>query len=240
VASANFSFVPLIAKPAIGSGALGHIHVDQPEDLGKLQSLTEPYVIQRKLANPREVRGGFFLMEKGRLLAYYGHRRLRTYPPEGGVTVYSAYEEDEDIRTLGTRVLEELNWTGLAMLEFLFDERDREYKLIEINPRLWGSILLSEFSGARLVEKYIQRCLGEQLTDSSIDLQAKIRWLIPYDILHGLRGGWRKKNFWRLDRSHTTYINMSFASPWRSFCWHLFSILDPEKLHKLYRKMLGG
>src|SRR5262249_8844255 len=35
------------------------------------------------------------------------------------------------------RLLRELRFTGIAQVEFKYDSRDRQFKFIEINPRLW-------------------------------------------------------------------------------------------------------
>ena len=234
-------FEPLIAKPKIGSGAVGHIHIDGIQDLYKLDQIeAEQYIIQEKLNNPTEVEGGFYLAKDGVLVSYYGHKRIRTYPPEGGVTVYSAYQENDTLRKLGSKILEKLEWSGLTMIEFLWDDKKEEYKIIEVNPRLWGSILLSEFSGANLVLNYIKLCEGEALGASPIKSQAKIRWLIPYDLIHYLKSGFKIAGFWNFDKSNTCYINMSYASFGRSFLWHLFSMFDLGKFKKLIKKMKRG
>ena len=47
----------------------------------------------------------------------------------------------------GDRLLRALNWYGLAMVEFKVDERDQLPKLMEINPRVWGSMPLAIASG---------------------------------------------------------------------------------------------
>ena len=235
----NFVFQPLIVKPAVGSGAIGHIHVDEPADLEKLRPLeaSDDLVIQQKLPHSKDVEGGFFLMQKGELVAYYGHQRIRTYPERGGVTVYSHYAENPAVKAAGTEILQALNWSGLAMLEFLRNEENDRYELIEINPRLWGSVLLSEFSGAGLVEKYIQLSLGQPVSSALVKQDSAIRWLIPYDIMYALKGGIFKRDFWTNDRADVCYINMSYASVYRSALWHLYSIFDAEKLKKLYQKI---
>lgn len=48
---------------------------------------------------------------------------------------------------MAIRLLRELNWYGLAMVEFKVDPRDGVPKLMEINPKLWGSLNLAIASG---------------------------------------------------------------------------------------------
>ena len=37
-----------------------------------------------------------------------------------------------------------------------------EWKIIELNPRLWGSVMLSEFCGARLLSTYLKVIADEK------------------------------------------------------------------------------
>ena len=44
---------------------------------------------------------------------------------------------------ISEKLLDSLNWNGPAMVEFKLDQNLNEYKLIEINPKLWGSLDLT-------------------------------------------------------------------------------------------------
>ena len=46
------------------------------------------------------------------------------------------------------------------MIEYILDHRDNKYKLIEINPRMWGSIMLSEFCNSNMLDNYINISVG--------------------------------------------------------------------------------
>jgi predicted ATP-grasp superfamily ATP-dependent carboligase len=45
------------------------------------------------------------------------------------------------------KLLEALNWYGIAEVEFRLDSRDNVPKLLEINPRFWGSLSVAIKSG---------------------------------------------------------------------------------------------
>ena len=77
-------------------------------------------------------------------------------------------------------LVHKLNLSGLLMFEFLFDENDCEYKLIEINPRIWGSILLSETGSNELISDYINLSNGKSLNinkENEIN-NIFIRWVL--------------------------------------------------------------
>ena len=92
--------------------------------------------------------GIFVLLHEGELVAKFAHKRIREKPPSGGVSVLcEGIEPPAEALNSATELLEKLNWTGVAMVEFKFDERDHKFKLMEINCRFWGSLQLAITSG---------------------------------------------------------------------------------------------
>ena len=69
----------------------------------------------------------------------------------GAVTLAVLPEIDfiNDIKTynLVCTVAEKLNWSGIAHIDLRFDLQDEKVKLIEINPRYWGSLMGSLTAG---------------------------------------------------------------------------------------------
>lgn len=66
--------------------------------------------------------GAFFLCDKGKVISAYSHKRIRTMPEEGGVTVLSQMDYNDVLIAQGKKLLEEVGWSGLIMLEYLYDE----------------------------------------------------------------------------------------------------------------------
>jgi predicted ATP-grasp superfamily ATP-dependent carboligase len=92
--------------------------------------------------------GVFGLYAAGKPLFFFAHRRLRERPPSGGVSVLSeSVAVPEEGVAAANRLLEPLQWHGVAMIEFKIDSQGRLW-LIEINARLWGSLQLAIDSGA--------------------------------------------------------------------------------------------
>lgn len=77
----------------------------------------------------------------------FGHRRIREYPITGGPSAFCESHYNSKVMECGDRLLRALDWYGLAMVEFKIDERDQLPKLMEINPRVWGSMPLAIASG---------------------------------------------------------------------------------------------
>jgi len=92
--------------------------------------------------------GAFLLFDHGQEKAVFFHRRLREKPPSGGVSVLrEAVAPDTRIKDYSVSLLEALKWHGVAMVEFKYDDHDGLPKLMEVNPRFWGSLQLAIDAG---------------------------------------------------------------------------------------------
>lgn len=63
-------------------------------------------------------------------------RRLSLSPSHYGVTSYARSESNATLLDIVRNIGAHLKYTGPAMIEFKYDHRDKQYKYIEINPRL--------------------------------------------------------------------------------------------------------
>jgi predicted ATP-grasp superfamily ATP-dependent carboligase len=154
------------------------------------------------LENGRDVKGAFFLCNNGDVVSSYCHERIRTFPIDGGVSVFSKISVNKDILEIGSKLIKKLNWSGFVMIEFLHDKKLNTFKVIEINPRIWGSILLSEISKANFIKNYVQLSKNESLIYSEINYNAKIRWM-PFDLLNLIYSKGKIENFWKNDKKNT-------------------------------------
>lgn len=237
---ANFNDLPspLIVKPKISSGSVGIKFIDSLVDINDIQKLdSSNYLIQERIKNGQNILGGFFLTHNGKLVSYYGHKRIRTYPEEGGVTVYSKVDINNDIEELGSSLLYKLNWSGLAMIEFLFDEDSKAYKIIEVNPRAWGSIMLSEFCESNMITNYINLSVDKSIEMSNIKDDVFIRWFFPWDVISYIKKRGNIERFWNIDLKNTCYINFTYANIFQAILFLFMNIFNHNKLKKLYQKV---
>jgi predicted ATP-grasp superfamily ATP-dependent carboligase len=79
--------------------------------------------------------------------ATFAYRRLREYPVGGGPSTLRESVRDESLCRTTERLLSALRWVGVAMAEFKVDPRDGRPKLLEVNPRFWGSLHHAILSG---------------------------------------------------------------------------------------------
>jgi len=132
--------------------------------------------------------GYFGFFEDGRERAYFLHERLVQFPKEGGASVVARAIRNERVRELGRRLLESLNWHGAAMVEFKRSDADGEFYLIEINPKLWGSLDLAIAAGCNF-PAWIARSVAGIPLDLPSEYRSDVRyqWIVPQGLKSFLR-----------------------------------------------------
>ncbi len=221
--------LPLILKPINGSGSKGIKYITSKNDILYDSINFKLNFVQELLNNSKDVKAGFFLCEKGKILSFYSHTRIRTFPEQGGVSVFSKSNLNKEIRKTGSDIIKKLNWSGFIMIEFLQDTITKKYKLIEINPRLWGSILLSEFNNSNFIYSYIKLCEGEGIEEVDVLTNKYIRWVFPYDIIFFFKTLQNPIRFFKKDKN-TCYINFTYSSFYRSFKFIVLTYFDFKKI----------
>ena len=228
---------PILLKPCVGSGSEGQYRLYKPEDYTpeiKEMVNSKPYLAQELIGNGHDVKGAFYLYDKNGYVDAYTHERIRTSPPTGGVTVLSRLTHDQDVIEEGKKILDTIGWQGLIMLEFLYDQKTGKYKVIEANPRVWGSIMLSEYGGSRLLTNYIRSCIGVSLTSERKEGNCFIRWFFPVDLLNYLKSLGRIKDFWNF--KDTCFINWSYAPKTSAILFNFHNLFQLKNLKRFLRK----
>lgn len=86
------------------------------------------------------------LFNEGELRAIFTHKRIRESSSKGGPSVARISVRHSKMEEYAIKLLEKLRWHGMAMVEFKLDE-NRTPKLMEINPRFYGSVYQAIRSG---------------------------------------------------------------------------------------------
>ncbi|MBZ0177614.1 MAG: ATP-grasp domain-containing protein [Candidatus Methanoperedens sp.] len=84
--------------------------------------------------------GVSMLYNQGDIRASFTHKRLREYPITGGPSTLRVSVRNQEMENAARKILDHVNWHGVAMVEFKLDERTNKPVLIEVNPRFWGSV----------------------------------------------------------------------------------------------------
>lgn len=101
------------------------------------------------------------LFERGQARWLFAHRRIHELPVTGGASSYRrSIPVPPELQRATIDLLGALDWHGVAMVEFkLADNGD--YRLMEINPRLWGSLPLAIAAGVNFPVGLLHLAAGE-------------------------------------------------------------------------------
>jgi len=146
--------------------------------LAALPPTAFPVLLQRWVHGVGE--GLFVLRWNGRIVAEFAHRRLREKPPHGGVSVYrESIGVPAALRQAGRRLLERLDWQGVAMVECKHDAATGRYVFMEVNGRLWGSLQLAIDAGVDFPALLVACALGEappEVSDYRVGVRSRWFW----------------------------------------------------------------
>lgn len=122
--------------------------------------------------------GIFLLMHDGEVISRFAHRRIREKPPSGGVSVLcESITPPHGTFEYASKLLRELNWTGIAMVEFKWDDKENKAQLMEINARFWGSLQLAISSGVDFPYHLFQMAEGKKVNaPKEYKTGVKSRW----------------------------------------------------------------
>ncbi len=107
--------------------------------------------------------GAAFLYWKGRQVAAFCHRRIREYPRSGGPASLAESVHDKALLAAGARLLEGIHWEGVALVEFRRDAAAGRTRLMEVNPRFWGTLPLAIRCGVDFPLFLYKLALGEEV-----------------------------------------------------------------------------
>jgi len=183
---------PVVVKASHGAGSRGVFYINSKQKLmdffGDYFSTGEPQKGSRSMVQEL-IRGfgcGFFsIFDGGEPRAIFMHRRIREYPITGGPSTVAESYYHPRLKELGLKLLRELNWEGVAMVEFKFDQKDKEFKLMEINPKFWGSLNLAIASGVDFPYLFCLQAMNQKYKPVfEYKKGVKFRWLFPGDFMH--------------------------------------------------------
>jgi predicted ATP-grasp superfamily ATP-dependent carboligase len=235
---------PAIIKPRISSGSRGMEYVHDNcsfERLYRKVHTSYPFpVIQEYIPPGGGAYGvGLLLNFDSEVRASFVYKRVREYPVSGGPSTVRESVSRVDIREIAERLLKSLNWKGIAHVEFRIDPRDGKPKLIEVNPRFWGSLSLAIEAGMDF--PYL---LCKMARDGDIQKTDKYklgivnRCLIPGDLLHFIRNSDRLQmnpSFFNL-RIKDDIICSRDPMPLFGRLLSVFTLISDREMRKLIRK----
>lgn len=180
---------PIVVKPRISSGSRGLKYAANPAELRyHFETTAKKYgspLVQEYIPG-NEIYGVSALLNKNsKPRAVFVHKRIRQFPITGGPSTYRVSVSKPSLAKLGLKLLEEMKWYGVAMVEFKVDIRDGRPKLIEVNPRFVGSLNLAIAAGVDFPYLLYKMAVeGDVHPILNYKLGVKARYLLFGDVLH--------------------------------------------------------
>ncbi len=147
---------PYVIKPTNLSSAIGVHYIFDKNDLVKVKN-NENNIIQEFVKGTGV--GYSFYCKNGKIAHGYGHSRLTEIPITGGSSTYRTYYHNNTMHEIASKIVDDINYTGFAMFEFKLTKENELY-LLEVNPRIWGSINQGIVDGN---VNYFEKILGDSV-----------------------------------------------------------------------------
>jgi predicted ATP-grasp superfamily ATP-dependent carboligase len=187
-ASESIGF-PLVIKTRRGSGSRGVSLVENRSELAaKYSRLSgkEKGILAQRFVPHGGAYGFCALCRDGEVLTSLTFRRIREFPISGGPSTCRVTERIPDAEIHGKKLLREMRWESLAMVEFRRDAQTGILYLMEINPRIWGSIALSVCAGINFPALAIDAAAGRTVEHQPWREGIVRRWFFG-EMMHFIR-----------------------------------------------------
>lgn len=161
---------PLVVKPRVSCGAKGFFIVNDEKDLKKVYkgvnikfsgALVQEYIPQGSSQYQVEM----VVDKSGALKSFLLMDKLRWYPLNGGSSTFNVTVHDEEIKNYCLKLLNTISWCGYASIDLVRDTRDNIPKILEINPRLNGTVKLCFECGINVAEQIAEEAFGMEITE---------------------------------------------------------------------------
>ncbi len=222
------SSFPVVLKASDSSGGIHYCknRKELTRGYGKLAPVSKTTIIAQEYIEGFGC-GFYGVYDHGRLVDFFLHKRIKEFPVTGGPSAVARSYEDERLFDDGKRLADALHWHGPIMVEFKYDVKRARYALMEVNPKLWGSLDLTIASGINIPLLLLAVARGQNLRyrdtyEARHYRDTLYRWIFPDE-----------------------FKSMMSAPSWRAYrqfirlggCKHNMDMSDP--LPTLYQVAVG-
>lgn len=121
-----------------------------------------------------------YLSDSFETLAMWTGRKLRQRPIHFGTSTLTETVESAVVAEASLKILNALQCPGYSSIEFKFDERDRQHKIMEVtHGRTWYPHYLGFGAGVNIPEIWYKDLIGEP-TRSAQAARIGVRWIDEY------------------------------------------------------------
>jgi Predicted ATP-grasp enzyme len=178
---------PLVVKPRTGCAAVGfHVSPDENdvvEYYDNAQDKYGPMLIQEYIPqNGLQYKAELYIDRNGKLKGACVFAKVRWYPIDGGSSTLNETVSRPDIIANCEVLLKDINWKGYADIDLIEDTRDGKIKIMEINPRITGSVKICFEAGVNFSKMIVDDFLKNDV-QPQFDVKHKYMRFLHTDIL---------------------------------------------------------
>ena len=160
---------PAALKPRVASGGKGFRKIESREELEKYYApavekfgpmLVEEYIPQTGTQYKCDV----YIDRGGVVKSAFVYEKPRWYPVAGGSSCCNVTVDRPDLIAHSVNLLQKLAWRGYADLDLIEDPRDGSVRIMEINPRICGSIKIAFLAGIDFARQIAEDAFGLPVT----------------------------------------------------------------------------
>lgn len=180
---------PVVIKPRKSSGSRGIRFVNTMDELmpvlSEINAVYPNSLIQERIPMGEIYDVCLGYNSRNELKASFVQKELRHFPIGRGPSTVQESVHRPDLVLLSEKLLQGIPWCGAADIEYMIDPRDGRPKLMEINPRLWTSLHLSQNCGIDFPWLLYQTAM-ELDPEPMFEYPAgrRGRSIVPGDLLH--------------------------------------------------------
>ncbi|MBQ3428599.1 MAG: ATP-grasp domain-containing protein [Mogibacterium sp.] len=154
------SDLPLFAKPDIGQGSQGAFRIDTLDDLQVIRDSDEEYLICELLPG-KEYTVDCFTDMDGEIISMSMRSRNRI---RNGISVNTASVPlTDEVRAIGRAINERISFDGVWFFQ-IKKAADGRFKLLEVAPRVAGSMSLSRVRGFNYILNSVYQTMGVKVS----------------------------------------------------------------------------
>lgn len=155
---------PIVVKPRTGYGSIGFHVVKSYEELVKLNpdlstNLAQEYVPQDGIQYKCEV----YIDRFGEVKSACVFDKIRWYPIDGGTSTLNKTIKSNTIANDCIKLLKSIGYYGYGDIDLIEDKSSGKIKIMEINPRITGSVKICFMAGVNFAEQILKDYLGEEV-----------------------------------------------------------------------------
>lgn len=227
---------PVVVKPRTGCAAIGfHIAQNAEEVIeyyDRAKDKYGPMLIQEFIPQDGlQYKAELYIDREGVLKGACVFSKVRWYPINGGSSTLNETVERPDIIENCERLLKSINWRGYADIDLIQDTRDNSVKIMEINPRITGSVKICFEAGVNFSKMILEDFLEKEVSPQFDAKHVYLRYLHT-DLLWFVKSPHRFKSkpSWFSFKDTTDQI-FSWRDPWVGIAYTLqsFSKLKKDK-----------